>query len=47
MMKKQYSAPEMICHSLEWADVLTASLNSRTSGEGVSYNFNEWWVSSL
>ena len=47
MMKKQYSAPEMICHSLEWADVLTASLNSRASGEGVSYNFNEWGVSSL
>ena len=47
MMKKQYSAPEMICHSLEWADVLTASLNSRTSGEGKTYNFNEWGVSSL
>lgn len=46
-MKKQYSAPEMICHSLEWSDILTASLNSRTSGEGVSYNFNEWGVASL
>ncbi len=46
-MKKQYSAPEMICHSLEWADILTASLNFRTSGEGVSYNFNEWGVAPL
>ena len=46
-MKKQYSAPEMNCHNMEWTDILTASLNSRTSGEGKSYNFNEWGITSL
>lgn len=47
MMKKQYSAPEMSCHNMEWTDILTTSLNSLVSGEGKSYNFNEWGVSSL
>ena len=46
-MKKQYSAPEMICHNMEWTDILTASLTSQTSGEGISYNFNEWGITSL
>ncbi len=46
-MKKQYSVPEMICHNMEWTDILTASLNSQTSGEGKSYNFNEWGITSL
>ena len=46
-MKKQYSAPEMSCHNMEWTDILTTSLNSLASGEGKSYNFNEWGVSSL
>ena len=46
-MKKQYSAPEMICHNMEWTDILATSLNSQTSGEGKSYNFNEWGITSL
>lgn len=46
-MKKQYSAPEMTCHNMEWTDILTTSLNSQTSGEGKSYNFNEWGITSL
>lgn len=46
-MKKQYSAPEMICYNMEWTDILTTSLNSQTSGEGKSYNFNEWGITSL
>lgn len=46
-MKKQYLTPEMICHNMEWADILTTSLTSRTSGEGKSYNFNEWGITSL
>ena len=46
-MKKQYSTPEMICHNMEWTDILTTSLTSQTSGEGKSYNFSEWGITSL
>ena len=46
-MKKQYSAPEMICHNMEWTDILTTSLNSQASGEGECYIFSEWGVTSL
>ena len=46
-MKKQYSAPEMICHNMECPDILTTPLNTRTAGEGKSYNFSEWGITSL